>query len=355
MKRTSILVVAMFLLAGCNHLGVGLYEKAEFSGNTDQNLVLLLPKIKPPKAENKGNGIPSKIMSMIQSNPELNNALKEACLSAEDEDKDVATAALFAIPIAAAGAKLAFNLYVSDQINQLEKLKKDRVVTDSATIKIPAEEFRKCDCAILARYIDSDEDEKKSNDQNNDINRLGLISFHKLVKFKNSQLQNTAFVLQPQFVRVHHAAAEAAAVLPNGEKVDPNPELNLSFGVSIKGIGEHAKVPALVAAGQGAVSVPKVQILQKPKITANDQETENSKKAYADGDGAWKCDGCETTDLIPYIDSKDNSFISVTMSVTETGFVGLDFDARKAELTAIKEAIGPALQESLKAYLPEQW
>lgn len=93
-------------------------------------------------------------------------------------------------------------------------------------------------------------------------------------------------------------------------------------------------MPALTPIGEGAVTVPKLKI----------------------GGPAELCGTrCPTSDLVPYpIHGKELNAISLSVSVTETGNVGIDFDAAAAEIKAIKEALGPAIADTLKGLLTKE-
>jgi hypothetical protein len=110
--------------------------------------------------------------------------------------------------------------------------------------------------------------------------------------------------------------------------------ISASLALAVKSLTKEIDGPAeLIASGQGAVTVPKLEIGDKAKpVTC--------------------ADDCPVSDLIPY--PLDDGPCSVSFAVTETGDVGFDIDARIAEITAIKEALGPAVTAALTEALKEK-
>jgi len=245
--------------------------------------------------------IPNSYKSIVGNSTEWKDFILQAC----KKDSSHKAIPVAVIPIAIAAGKLVFDLYVDKKIKELEKLEKAAQRTYSGQVTIPSTKLLGANCAILTRY-------------KGDINApdIGLIAIVRILKYDDS-----GFAIQPYYIWAKDAVAFT--------KKDENASIKVSIGFSVKAIGnQKSGLPGLFPVGQSAVSISKLQLGKKYTCVPN----------------------CNTSDLIPFSGNL-SSLSSVSMSITETGNVGIDFDQRKAELKAIKGAIGPAIKDSLKAIL----
>ena len=295
MRKTFLVAATYVAMSGCTHFSVANFEKAEASGVSGSSVALLI----------MNEGLASSydidpIASYVNRNQVLQATINENCRS----QKSVMAIAPLAIPIISSLGKLVFDMFIDAQVRSAEELKKAAQASYSEKVVLSSDELRAARCALVVRY----EEENKS---------VGLAA---LLKFDNKN--GRAFVVRPLFISANNAVAIT--------KKQTMPVINLSIGVSAKGIGKHdSSVPGLFSSGEGVFSVRNIAI--------------GASEPY-------KCESdlkCPKSDLIPY---PEGNPVSITFSVTETGKIGIDFDRDVAELKAIKEAIGPALKESLKEY-----
>lgn len=233
--------------------------------------------------------------------PGLPDALTRAC-GLDVTTKSVESAVL--APIAVALGRYVFDQIVDAHLKELEKLKKASSSTYSGTVFFndgAVLKQKKC-FLILRTGKDSD-----------------VPTFLALIALRDHG--GAAFTVEPRYVQAANAVAVTA---------EDKPALAVSLGMAIKTVAKVKDSPLaeVAAAGQGAVSVTGVKLDK--------------------GGSAFTCapPKCPTSDLVPYPPAKRP--ISVTISITETGDVGFDLDARSAEIKALKEALGPALTEALK-------
>jgi len=121
---------------------------------------------------------------------------------------------------------------------------------------------------------------------------------------------------------------------------DEHAKASIAVAMSLKAINaQGGTLPKLSPIGEGVTSIPSVEMKQD---NANSCVNNN------------KVDICRETDLMPYPITGSNQnvdFVSLTFAVTETGVVGFDIDQAISENKAIKEALGPAISDSLKELL----
>lgn len=297
MKRELLaLSIASACISGCTHFSVANFEKDDASGVTGNRVGLLLIRDGWDRTYDA-----QPIAGYVSSNQELQKAIQSGCKSDRIEPKAVPAA----IPILASLGKLGFDLFIDAQVRSAEELKKAAQATYSEKIALSSAQLRATNCALVVRYSD----DKKS---------IGLVT---LVKLDNKN--DLAFVTRPLYV----AASNAAAVTMK----QTVPTINLSIAASAKGIAkQESGSPGLFSSGEGVFSVKNIVV--------------NSSKFYTCPTES----DCPKSDLIPY---PEGDPVSITFSVTETGKIGVDIDQDVAELKAIKEAIGPAIKDSLKEKL----
>ena len=108
-------------------------------------------------------------------------------------------------------------------------------------------------------------------------------------------------------------------------------DITLTLGAAVLGVGKQENgLPILAATGQDAKKVTKLTLSSKDPTTIEDQII-----------------------IGPIPSQITNSPTILRLSLTETGDAGFDIDDRIAVNAALKESMGPALSEGLKAYLSE--
>ncbi|MEM8561036.1 MAG: hypothetical protein AAGF57_02320 [Pseudomonadota bacterium] len=227
-----------------------------------------------------------------------------------------------AVGLIAATGKFLFDRHQEKKLRELAKLKKAASGSYSGNVILPAASLKNISCLILIRY--------QGEDSGNN-NKLGLVV---AVQIEHHTKQGpTAITFRPTYLD-----ARDAVVLTNrpNEKEGVLSKVNYSVALALKAIGTSAEngLPKLYSIGSGASTVPNVGLSASSK-TCETQEV-----------------ACPSSDLIPIV-SGDVGPVSLSLGITETGHVGIDFEAVEAEIKAIKEAFGPAIEESLTTYLSD--
>lgn len=297
------------LLTGCATT-LSNFEKSTFSGVTKNKVAVVLPDY---DSEFQNAGEP--IATFINDDPQLKKLIASECRTPPVK----AMIAPAVIPIATALGKLAFDLYMDKQMRAAEDLKKAAQTSYSGSVILSDGSLANKNCALIARY----------SSESDPQNMPGLIALVKLVKEGDS-----AIVVSPRYIK----ATNSAAVTRKSDGSAPE-EINLSFAVSTKTIGkQQSGLNGLFAVGEGVFSVARVQIGPKGKSYVCPDASAPNPTAKA----------CPTSDLVAY--PSVGGPVSITFAVTETGRIGVDVDQSIAELKAVKEAMGPALKDSLKEY-----
>lgn len=297
MKNYFCASIAIFFVSGCHNLSIEKFDRSPYSMASGSKSSVIVPN-----GPNNWNEYPV-LKKHIGDNPELNSAISDACTT-----MNVAMAPVL-VPIAASVGKLLFDLRIDKNTRDIEKLKKAAQVTYSNRIIIPSDSFRRSSCAVVHRYNESEKS-------------VGFVAVLKI------ESKNDGFVVTPSFVQANNTIA-----ITKRPTEGNSAKISVSIAVSIKSVGRKNNLPALTAIGEGVTTVPNVDV----GPTASSSCTT----------------GCESTDLLPYIADTDKA-MSVTFAITETGKVGVDFDEKSSEAKAIKEALGPALKDSLREYLKDE-
>jgi hypothetical protein len=292
------LIVAAALVAAS---GCASFEKSEYSGVRENRLALVL--IEP----GRGGTDLAALKPVIEADRNLLARLEEDC-GVPPEFKTLLVPEL--VPLVSAFGKLIFDLFMDGQIRKAEGLKKAAQGSYADRRLLSADELRRQTCALAVRY--------KEGEKN-----YGLAALVRLAR----QADGRSFVIEPVYVR----ARNAVVVTEKPSAAAKAASIAVAIGVSVKGVArQKTGVPALQPIGEGVVAVPGLELGPDPKALACVPRPH-----------------CPTSDLIPYPDA-GKDVVSVTLSVAESGRIGVDFDQSIAELKAIKEALGPALKETLK-------
>jgi hypothetical protein len=214
------------------------------------------------------------------------------------------------IPLLATVAKQIYVSSVAKAEKELEVLKKSSTKSYSHTFFTDTNYLQGIDCIVIRR---------SSKDTNNqDVPNLVAI-----LKLSSILEDSSAFYIEPIWVKASNA------IVPTQKK---NPTINVSFAISLK----------TIAPNDSGVQV--VNEFGSAAMTVSGLKTDNT---------TTKCnniaDRCAPSGLLPHQPNKKP--ISLSIAVTEQGNLGIDFDTRKAELAALKEAYGTAIYDGVKAAL----
>ena len=223
------------------------------------------------------------------------------------------------IPVITAIGGRLFDKYQDAKLDRLKKLKKDSTNEYSKTIYLNSTQLKTVKCALLFRYTLDD----KKNPQN------GFVAYLKFDHKKNYNNISKGFTFTP----VHLAATNTTVKTITNKKQPLKSTITTAIAVSVKAVTEDKhKLATISSLGAASVGISNVVL-----------------------DGKEKCvekSDCEESDLIPHIDN--DTVVALSVSVSEMGHVGIDFDKEEAEINAIKAAYGPALKESLSALLTKE-
>lgn len=303
MKARIVAAAMLVVLSGC---GTTNFQKSEYSGVKENKLALVLIQGGATNADLKA------LMPVFQADKNL--------LAKLDEDCGVGSDAMIAAVPEAAGliasiGKLIVDLFMDAQVRELEGLKKAAQASYSDRKLVSSAALRRQNCALAVRYKDGDKD-------------YGLAALVRLAK----QPDDRSFVVEPVYVR----AKNAVAVTEKPSEANKQATMAVAIGVSVKAVAKQkTNVPTLQAVGEGVVTVAKVEV--GPRGAAA---------------GCLPKTRCPSSDLIPYPEA-GNDVASLTLSIAEAGKINVDFDQSIAELKAIKEALGPALKDTLKEALKD--
>lgn len=218
----------------------------------------------------------------------------------------------YLVPFLAELGKYLFDRNQDKKLKSIADLKKASQSSYSGRQILPAGALSNASCLLLTRY-------SKENKQTN----IGLTAVVKL-----EQIKGKAFTAMPIYLDASNAVVYTKKTQGEGEEKKAA-NINVSIGIVLKAIGKQDNgLPALLPVGESATSVANVV------LEDNDNNSCDTERA------------CNSTDLIAITAAGDEP-VSLTMSITETGKTGIDFDQKTAEVTAIKAAFGPVIKDQL--------
>lgn len=335
MKKVLTAFLLIVMVAGCIPVSISHYKREGLIGVENQTSDLILV----PSGDAEFAKKYLETLSECDDNVAkiLADVLSKHCLK---EKTTKAAPAL--IPLLAAGGKLIFDIIMDQRAKKLKELEKAAQGNYSGTNIVLNSEFKNCDCAILTRY------EVKGSKRL--PGSIAIVAFKKLYTDSNDPI---AFTMQPIFVKAFNSIVLTAGQKPektSGETTNKNGAtvypMDIAIGIALKTlIKDKNSIPAVITVGTGAVSVSNLKIgkTTEPNCTNRCQNQKSNINCIND---------CPISEIIPY-PVAPQSIISISMSMTETGLLGIDFDQETAEIKAIKEAIGPAVSKSIQELLTE--
>ena len=250
------------------------------------------------------------------------------------------------IPIIVAVGKLIFDQSVENSNRELIKIKKAAVRSSSSRSILSYTQLKEHMCMVIIRDEISNIPEDIDEDSGViewDLSKSGLIIILKKEEYASG------FTYKPSYIK----AKNTIALTKRGDEKSDDPKvknarIDLAIAISLKAISKDGKsLPRLNAFGEGVTSITSIPLIDK-----EDNQCVREGRQI-----------CHATDLLPYPDnngqddngqnSPDYTHVSLTIAVTETGVVGFDIDQAISENKALKEALGPAIGDSLKELLTE--
>ena len=218
----------------------------------------------------------------------------------------------FFIPLIATVAKHFVNSQFDKKEKKLEALKKSSTKSYSQTFYTTPNDLKGIDCIAIRRVKESSSVLSPSEDS--------FLSILKIVRVNGS---TNAFYFRPIYLSVKDA------VVPT---LKDKKALTASIAVSVKTIGEKDNgVRVVDELGSAVLTVGGLILGGEAKCT--------------------KTNKCASSQMLPFSNGVEP--VSVTVAVTETGSLGIDFDKAIAETQALKEAYGTAIFDGVKAGLED--
>lgn len=291
------------LLAGCGTFGQrGDFTASPWSGVSEQQLKVVF--FDPSGTR----GDPALI-----DNADLQNILRAQCRPPQPAG-ELGTLATAVVPFVAAIGQLAVSQYFVRQQRRIEQIVEDAKAAYSLTFDIDPAVLSTLRCLVLVRH---------GSKPDGSVGTIGLQAVIQLDAVQAGPTGTAALKFRPIYVR----AANAVAQTRQADK----PSISASIGLSIKAVTTQRAdgVARLLPTGEGAVGVANLVL-------------------SADADQA-KCarPACKSSDLLPY--PLDRGRLSVTLAVAEQGVTGFNDKVVLADLAALKEALGPAAGEAIRA------
>lgn len=324
MKKLLLIITLLPAVTGCNAQLVRDFQNSEYAGVESSGTSLFVAE----SGEKLVNS--SEILSVLGGSSErlveLNKNIKAYCPRPTEKVEPAA------IPVLAAAGKTIYNYFLDKSLERVEKLEKAATQTYSSRVFLTSEMLSSLGCAVFVRYSDDEKTRKRA-----------------LTAYLIMQLDDvygTAFSMTPKSGRFYDAVAvskktnivqgDSSELFPVSQSQAGKPDIpliNASVAIAVKTIGITKEgVPNMFNVGDGVVTISNIEV--GPHGKAFSEEYDSS-------------------DLIPYPEQR-NKAVSLTVSITEVGHTGIKFDKAKAELTAIKEAIGPAISSAIETGLKEQ-
>jgi hypothetical protein len=311
LRRLGMRAVALascYSLVGCNTLGLMNFDQAANSGKPSGDIQVLLPAT----AGTSGGVAAADQLSGFGAAVE---AYQRNCGPVPSQP-EVAAAAVILLPVV---GELLFGLAADWAGRRADALKEaseasyaGRVNMSSADLRALVADGR---CIAIVRF---DPPGKQTAAGGVEPKRVALVAVLKLAPAAPGRTDS--FVFRPIYV----SASNSAAITRQSEA----PAVTVGLGLSVKSIGKQDNgLPGSFLVGQAASAAPKVLL--------NAGESSCLKSA------------CATSEPIP-IPVGPDGLVSLGVGVTEKGSLGFDTDVAKAQIGAIKAAIGPVIGELIK-------
>jgi len=157
-----------------------------------------------------------------------------------------------------------------------------------------------------------------------------------------------ALILQPAAVYL----SEPAALTLKAQDSSGPARVDLAIAVGTKSLAKHPNgLRGVFPVAAASVSIADVPVDSKEPHTKVCRGQPSNGSATDSSEGAAACYDFPHFEMLalPGLDMP----VSLGISVTEQGHVGIDFDRRSAELDAISDLFGPAIRESVETQLDD--
>ena len=302
----AIALASCFSLAGCNTMGLVNFQPAPHSGKPAGEIqILLLDVIDSSRGSAK-----SPLTEAASS------AYEQHCRPAAQTQAEGVAAAIF-LPVI---GELFVGLVADWAERRADALKEASEASYAGRVNLNSSHLagliEKRGCIAIVRYDPPSAEQAASGGTQSKV--AGLTAILKLGPATPGR--KDAFVFQPVYV----SASNSTAITRKNDA----PAVAVGLALSIASIGKQENgLPGYFLVGQGGSAAPKVLL--------NASESRCSKSA------------CATSEPIP-IPLDPNGLVSLGIGVTEKGSLGFDVDVAKAQISAIKAAVGPAIGEIIK-------
>jgi hypothetical protein len=313
-SRRALVVVAALAVAGCASSPVFNFKKADNSGVDSGQLAMVLLH-KGVNAKPSSQTLDADVAALVLADVGFQQASKLEC-GYEPPPAQIKGVAPALVPLIAAVGQLFFNLYVDGLVKRAEELKAAAQPSPGVVrLAVMGTDFNGASCVLFVRYV------------TDPAPRLGLAVILKLVSVPANTPLRKALVLRPVYVRAQDSVAVTAP-----SKTGGNAKIAVVAALSVKEVGISTnRIPGVFAGSEGAVRIPDVEIGDKAPARCSSPPR------------------CVDSDILAFPEAAN--IVSISMSVAEVGDVGFDIDLAMAELKAIKEAIGPAIDTSINTWL----
>ncbi|WP_173048510.1 hypothetical protein [Nitrospira sp. KM1] len=312
----ALLMLAFLLMpVACSH-----FDKSELSG-AKKGVVSLVMIPETDITHARANDL---VMTQLMKDRNFETVLTSSCLTDRDGLQPVST------PMVNAGGQESFE-YPEAELPAQEQLRRSGQASYSARAILADSRLQDYRCALVVRGP-----------------KYRASEFVALIRFNH--LTENAFQIQPAYIRLAKSVAvtvETPPKPPDNEATVSKPSIDVSVAVAIKSLEQHTSgMLGLTETGGGVFTVHGVELGDLIKVS-NKPDQLWFGKAYTcqpERDTPREKYHCPSSDLIPYPSQPHP--LSISISITETGNVGVGFDQTAAESRAIKEAIGPVTKET---------
>jgi len=293
--KNIITVSFVLVLSGCLH---NHFKSSDLARTKDQISAgaLMGPGVQAAYSGNSAKAI----LTKSDNTATINTLLRDYKTECEKPSQEKLAPAL--VPFLAAIPKLIYDISADRTNRELEALKKTVSSSYSVDFLIPKGKIKDYQCLIVIRH-------------DKDLN-VGAALAYKITA------SGDILTLSPQFMWAKNTTANTQQV-KEGEKE----EVTFMSGISLQGIGKQDNgLPIIASSGQDAKKLGVLKLgSENPKLI---------KEGLSIGP-------------VPLISTSSVTILRV--SVTEVGDLGFDVDEKIAENKTIKEAIGSAISDAVKA------
>ena len=306
MSNLGVLTVGALcvgFLSGCGTFGRMDFTPSPLSGVSDQQL----------KVVTFGTAGTSGDVKLV-ADAELQKYLNAQCLTPAQPGLPQPALGAAVIPIIAALGQLAVNQYFVQQQRRIEQIVESSKAAYSLTFDVSPADLALTRCLALVRH---------SSNADGTVATIGLQAVIQLEVVQAGPVGTGTFKFRPIYVRATNAVAQTRQAT--------EPSISVSIGLSVKAVALQRAdgVARLTPTGEGAVGVSNV-VLSASGSQAN-----------------CVAQACKSSDLLPYPTTRGR--LSLTLAVAEQGETGFNDKVVLADLAALKEALGPAIGEAIKA------